>query len=100
MRTLLLAVFLPVVFPFHAEVFAHRDKTIHDTVDELSVERNNGYASYSSGAKSTLDAYKVWKGNLNSRAINCRPSAVEAMRPSNWASSAASSIALKCMPGR
>ncbi len=42
-------------------VFGDRDKTIHDTVDELSVERKNGYAWYSAGAKAALDAYAEWK---------------------------------------
>lgn len=42
-------------------VFGDRDKTIHDTVDDLSVERKNGYAWYSGGAKAALDAYEVWK---------------------------------------
>ena len=42
-------------------VFGDRDKTIHDTVEELSVERKNGYAWYSGGAKSALDAYAEWK---------------------------------------
>jgi PelA/Pel-15E family pectate lyase len=41
-------------------VFGDRDKTIHDTVDELSVERKNGYAWYSAGAKAALDAYAEW----------------------------------------
>jgi PelA/Pel-15E family pectate lyase len=42
-------------------VFGDRDKTIHDNVDELTVERKNGYAWYSGGAKEALDAYAVWK---------------------------------------
>ena len=42
-------------------VFGDRDKTIHDTVDDLSVERKNGYSWYSGGAKAALDAYEGWK---------------------------------------
>ena len=42
-------------------VFGDRDKTIHDKVDELSLERINGYAWYSGGAKGALDAYAEWK---------------------------------------
>ena len=42
-------------------VFGDRDKTIHDNVDDLTVERRNGYAWYSGGAKSALDAYAEWK---------------------------------------
>jgi len=43
-------------------VFGDRDKTIHDKVDELTVERINGYAWYSGGAKGALDAYAEWHG--------------------------------------
>ena len=42
-------------------VFGDRDKTIHDNVDDLTVERKNGYAWYSGGAKEALDAYTAWK---------------------------------------
>lgn len=42
-------------------IFGDRDKTIHDTVDDLSLERKNGYAWYSAGAKEALDAYTAWK---------------------------------------
>jgi PelA/Pel-15E family pectate lyase len=41
-------------------VFGDRDKTIHDDVSELSPERRNGYAWYSSGPQQALDAYAVW----------------------------------------
>jgi len=41
-------------------VFGDRDKTIHDNVDELSIERRNGYAWYSPGPKAALDAYAAW----------------------------------------
>jgi PelA/Pel-15E family pectate lyase len=42
-------------------IFGDRDKTIHDNVDDLTVERRNGYAWYSAGAKEALDAYAAWK---------------------------------------
>ena len=42
-------------------IFGDRDKTIHDTVDDLTLERRNGYAWYSPGAKQALDAYADWK---------------------------------------
>lgn len=38
-------------------VFGDRDKTIHDNVEDLSIERRNGYAWYSPGPKAALDAY-------------------------------------------
>jgi PelA/Pel-15E family pectate lyase len=41
-------------------VFGDRDKTIHDDVSELSMERRNGYAWYSAGPQRTLDAYAAW----------------------------------------
>ena len=41
-------------------IFGDRDKTIHDDVSELSLERRNGYAWYSAGPQRTLDAYAVW----------------------------------------
>jgi PelA/Pel-15E family pectate lyase len=41
-------------------IFGDRDKTIHDDVSELSLERRNGYAWYSAGPQQALDAYTAW----------------------------------------
>ena len=41
-------------------IFGDRDKTIHDDVSELSVERRNGYAWYGAGPQQALDAYATW----------------------------------------
>lgn len=41
-------------------VFGDRDKTIHDAVSDLSLERRNGYAWYSAGPQQALDAYAAW----------------------------------------
>ena len=41
-------------------IFGDRDKTIHDDVSELSLERRNGYAWYSSGPQQALDVYAAW----------------------------------------
>lgn len=41
-------------------IFGDRDKTIHDTVDDISLERRNGYQWYSSGPQHALDAYAAW----------------------------------------
>lgn len=41
-------------------IFGDRDKTLHDTVSDLSLERRNGYAWYSSGPQQALDAYAAW----------------------------------------
>ncbi len=48
-------------------VFGDRDKTIHDTVADLSLERRNGYAWYSAGPQKALDAYAAWSRQHNPR---------------------------------
>jgi PelA/Pel-15E family pectate lyase len=50
-------------------VFGDRDKTIHDDVSELSLERRNGYAWYSSGPQQALGVYAVWSKFHNGSAI-------------------------------
>jgi PelA/Pel-15E family pectate lyase len=42
-------------------VFGDRDKTIHDDVNELTLERRNGYAWFNTSPRKALDAYAVWK---------------------------------------
>jgi PelA/Pel-15E family pectate lyase len=51
-------------------VFGNRDKTIHDDVSELSLERRNGYAWYSSGPQQALDIYAVWSRLHDGSAIH------------------------------
>jgi PelA/Pel-15E family pectate lyase len=46
--------------PAQKPVFGDRDKTLHDNVNELSLERRNGYAWYSAGAQKAIDAYAIW----------------------------------------
>jgi PelA/Pel-15E family pectate lyase len=46
--------------PAQKPIFGDRDKTLHDDVNELSLERRNGYAWYSAGEQSTIDAYAAW----------------------------------------
>ncbi|HEU5340286.1 pectate lyase [Edaphobacter sp.] len=41
-------------------VFGDRDKTIHDDVNDLSIERRNGYSWFSTGPQQALDAYAEW----------------------------------------
>jgi len=41
-------------------IFADRDKTIHDNVDELSTERRNGYSWYSEDSQRALDRFAQW----------------------------------------
>jgi PelA/Pel-15E family pectate lyase len=41
-------------------IFGDRDKTIHDTLTEISVERRRGYAWYRGDAVQALAAYAVW----------------------------------------
>jgi PelA/Pel-15E family pectate lyase len=41
-------------------IFGDRDKTIHDDVGELTLERRNGYSWYSGGPQLAIDAYAGW----------------------------------------
>ncbi len=41
-------------------IFVDRDKTIHDNVADLSLERRNGYAWYSASAQKALDRFAQW----------------------------------------
>jgi PelA/Pel-15E family pectate lyase len=41
-------------------IFGDRDKTIHDDVSELTLERRNGYDWYSAGPQRAIDAYAGW----------------------------------------
>jgi PelA/Pel-15E family pectate lyase len=41
-------------------IFGDRDKTLHDDVNELSLERRNGYAWYGGGEQKTIDDYATW----------------------------------------
>lgn len=40
--------------------FGERDKTIHDTVDDLSRERRGGYSWYNTAPQSALKKYEKW----------------------------------------
>ena len=58
-------------------IFGDRDKTIHDNVSELSLERRNGYAWYSAGPQQALNAYATWSKAMTAaeptgRASNAR----------------------------
>jgi PelA/Pel-15E family pectate lyase len=41
-------------------IFGDRDKSIHDTVDELSLERRNGYGWYGTEPSHALELYAAW----------------------------------------
>ena len=41
-------------------VFGDRDKTIHDRIEEISVERQNGYQWFNSEAEEMLATYATW----------------------------------------
>ena len=41
-------------------IFGDRDKTVHDQVEELSLERQRGYNWYNSGPQEMLDTYAAW----------------------------------------
>ena len=41
-------------------IFGDRDKTIHDDVNELSLERRNGYSWFNTAGVAVLNEYKTW----------------------------------------
>jgi PelA/Pel-15E family pectate lyase len=41
-------------------IFGDRDKTLHDSVNDLSLERRNGYQWYGNGPQHALDLYADW----------------------------------------
>jgi PelA/Pel-15E family pectate lyase len=41
-------------------IFGDRDKTIHDDVNDLSLERRNGYAWFNTAGIAVLNEYKTW----------------------------------------
>ena len=41
-------------------VFGDRDKSVHDSVSELTLERRNGYAWFNSAPQKAIDAYDLW----------------------------------------
>lgn len=57
----------PVLWPRYTSIttgkpiFGDRDKSIHDNMADLSLERRNGYAWYSSAPQQALDAYEGWQ---------------------------------------
>jgi len=42
-------------------IFGDRDRSIHDTVDEISAERRNGYSWFTPAPKEALDRYAEWR---------------------------------------
>jgi len=48
-------------FGSHRPIFGDRDKTIHDTLDEISLERRNGYAWYTDAPEGALKQFERWK---------------------------------------
>ncbi len=47
----------------HQSIFGDRDKTIHDTVGEISRERRDGYAWFTDAPESALKRFEQW--NIN-----------------------------------
>ncbi|MGO4377095.1 pectate lyase [Pseudoduganella sp. RAF53_2] len=43
-------------------IFGDRDRSIHDDVNELSLERRNGYGWWGNGPAKTLQAFAAWSG--------------------------------------
>jgi PelA/Pel-15E family pectate lyase len=48
-------------------IFGDRDRTIHDDVMEISLERRNGYAWYGAGPMGALERYQEWRKGLGIR---------------------------------
>ena len=46
--------------PAQKPIFGDRDKTLHDDVNDLSLERRNGYSWWSNGEQKTVDHYAAW----------------------------------------
>ena len=46
--------------PAQKPIFGDRDKTLHDDVNDLSLERRNGYSWWSGGEQKTIDDYGAW----------------------------------------
>jgi PelA/Pel-15E family pectate lyase len=42
-------------------LFGDRDKTVHDKVTDISLERRNGYAWYGTAPQKALDLYQTWR---------------------------------------
>jgi PelA/Pel-15E family pectate lyase len=42
-------------------IFGDRDKSLHDDVNELSLERRNGYSWYNAAPQEALDRYAEWR---------------------------------------
>jgi PelA/Pel-15E family pectate lyase len=62
-------------------VFGDRDKSIHDTVDELTAERRNGYSWYNSGPQEALTQYAQWRLTHPAAAKNAGTSQVPVTHP-------------------
>ncbi|HVV47094.1 MAG TPA: pectate lyase [Bryobacteraceae bacterium] len=44
-------------------IFGDRDKSIHDDVNEISLERRNGYSWYNAGPKAALTRFAEWNAS-------------------------------------
>ena len=61
------------VAPMRA-VFGDRDKTIHDDVNELTLERRNGYSWYNTSPAKTLEVFEAWSKTHPLAALETRRS--------------------------
>src|SRR5206468_832719 len=50
-------------------IFGDRDKTIHDDVNEISLERRNGYSWYGDNPRHILDHYRKWNAKYGTNRI-------------------------------
>jgi PelA/Pel-15E family pectate lyase len=54
-------------------IFGDRDRSIHDDVNELSLERRNGYSWWNNGPQRALDAYAHWRDGVDARTSSPAP---------------------------
>jgi len=47
-------------------IFGDRDKTIHDDVNEISLERRNGYSWFNTGGVEVASQYEAWQKTIGS----------------------------------
>jgi PelA/Pel-15E family pectate lyase len=61
------------LWPRYAEIgtdrpiFGDRDKSIHDDMSEISLERRRGYNWYNGSPQAALDRYESWRASLGTR---------------------------------
>ena len=45
-------------------IFGNRDKKLYDSIDDIELERRNGYAWFGNAPQKVIDSYPIWKSKL------------------------------------